>query len=37
MSVIDLRSDTVTKPSAGMRHAMADAEVGDDIIRETLR
>ena len=27
---IDLRSDTVTLPSAGMRHAMAEAEVGDD-------
>ncbi len=28
--MIDLRSDTVTRPSAGMRKAMADAEVGDD-------
>jgi threonine aldolase len=28
--VIDLRSDTVTRPSAAMRRAMADAEVGDD-------
>jgi threonine aldolase len=28
--LIDLRSDTVTRPSAGMRAAMADAEVGDD-------
>ena len=27
---IDLRSDTVTKPSDAMRRAMADAEVGDD-------
>jgi threonine aldolase len=27
---IDLRSDTVTLPSAGMRHAMAEAEGGDD-------
>ena len=27
---IDLRSDTVTKPGAAMRRAMADAEVGDD-------
>jgi threonine aldolase len=27
---IDLRSDTVTKPTAEMRRAMADAEVGDD-------
>jgi threonine aldolase len=32
--VIDLRSDTVTKPSAGMRRAMADAEVGDDVYAE---
>jgi threonine aldolase len=30
VSVIDLRSDTVTRPSAGMRAAMAAAEVGDD-------
>lgn len=30
MDVIDLRSDTVTRPSAGMRAAMAAAEVGDD-------
>ena len=29
--MIDLRSDTVTKPSAGMRKAMADADVGDDV------
>jgi threonine aldolase len=27
---IDLRSDTVTRPSAGMRRAIAEAEVGDD-------
>jgi threonine aldolase len=32
--VIDLRSDTVTKPSAGMRKAMAEAEVGDDVYGE---
>jgi len=32
MNAIDLRSDTVTKPSAGMRRAMADAEVGDDVL-----
>jgi len=31
---IDLRSDTVTKPSAGMRLAMARAEVGDDVYGE---
>jgi threonine aldolase len=30
MEIIDLRSDTVTKPSAGMRRAIAEAEVGDD-------
>ncbi len=28
---IDLRSDTVTQPDAGMRQAMADAVVGDDV------
>jgi len=28
---IDLRSDTVTKPTAGMRKAMYEAEVGDDV------
>ncbi len=32
--VIDLRSDTVTKPSAAMRKAMAEAEVGDDVYME---
>ncbi len=31
---IDLRSDTVTKPSDAMRKAMRDAEVGDDVYRE---
>lgn len=29
---IDLRSDTVTRPSPAMRRAMADAEVGDDVL-----
>lgn len=29
---IDLRSDTVTRPSAGMRAAIAQAEVGDDVL-----
>ncbi|MDJ0392566.1 GntG family PLP-dependent aldolase [Rhodococcus sp. G-MC3] len=29
---IDLRSDTVTRPDAAMRHAMADADVGDDVL-----
>lgn len=32
--IIDLRSDTVTKPSAKMRAAMAQAEVGDDVYGE---
>jgi len=32
--VIDLRSDTVTKPSPAMRKAMAGAEVGDDVYIE---
>jgi threonine aldolase len=32
--VIDLRSDTLTKPTEGMRGAMADAEVGDEQKRE---
>ncbi len=34
MKRIDLRSDTVTLPSAAMRRAMADAEVGDDVYGE---
>jgi threonine aldolase len=33
-SYIDLRSDTVTKPTPEMRAAMADAEVGDDVYLE---
>jgi threonine aldolase len=33
-SVIDLRSDTVTRPSPAMRAAMAVAEVGDDVYGE---
>lgn len=32
--MIDLRSDTVTKPSKAMRSAMANAEVGDDVYKE---
>jgi len=32
--IIDLRSDTVTKPTAAMRQAMAEAEVGDDVYGE---
>ncbi len=31
---VDLRSDTVTRPSAAMRRAMAEAEVGDDVYGE---
>jgi threonine aldolase len=31
---IDLRSDTVTAPTPGMRRAMAEAEVGDDVYAE---
>ncbi len=33
-NIIDLRSDTVTKPSPAMRRAMAEAEVGDDVYLE---
>jgi len=31
-AVVDLRSDTVTKPTPAMRAAMAEAEVGDDVL-----
>lgn len=34
MKIIDLRSDTVTKPTPAMREAMAKAEVGDDVYAE---
>jgi threonine aldolase len=34
MDYIDLRSDTVTKPTPAMREAMARAEVGDDVMDE---
>jgi|TARA_B100000809_G_scaffold128478_1_gene126597 threonine aldolase len=34
MALIDLRSDTVTKPTDEMRRAMAEAEVGDDVYGE---
>ncbi len=34
MRIVDLRSDTITKPSAGMRKAMYEAEVGDDVFME---
>ncbi len=33
-ALVDLRSDTVTRPTASMRRAMAEAEVGDDVYRE---
>jgi threonine aldolase len=33
-AAIDLRSDTVTRPTPAMRRAMAEAEVGDDVYRE---
>ena len=31
-TLIDIRSDTVTKPTSAMRRAMAEAEVGDDVL-----
>lgn len=34
MTIIDLRSDTVTEPTPAMREAMYRAEVGDDVYRE---
>jgi len=34
MRIIDLRSDTITRPTPAMRRAMADAEVGDDVFGE---
>ena len=34
MSPVDLRSDTVTRPTPAMRRRMAEAEVGDDVMRE---
>ena len=36
MDYIDLRSDTVTKPTPEMREAMAEAEVGDDVYGDDL-
>ncbi len=33
-AIVDLRSDTVTRPTPDMRQAMAAAEVGDDVYRE---
>jgi threonine aldolase len=34
MGIVDLRSDTMTKPTDAMRRAMAEAEVGDDVFGE---
>jgi threonine aldolase len=34
MQPVDLRSDTMTRPTAAMRKAMAEAEVGDDVFSE---
>ena len=34
MNYIDLRSDTVTRPTPAMREAMMKAEVGDDVFGE---
>jgi len=34
MTIIDLRSDTMTQPTEAMREAMAQAEVGDDVFNE---
>jgi len=34
MHIVDLRSDTITKPTPAMRRAMAEAEVGDDVFGE---
>jgi threonine aldolase len=34
MKIVDLRSDTITRPTPAMRRAMAQAEVGDDVFGE---
>lgn len=34
MDIVDLRSDTITRPTEAMRRAMAEAEVGDDVFKE---
>ncbi|MEA3376962.1 MAG: beta-eliminating lyase-related protein, partial [Chloroflexota bacterium] len=34
MKTVDLRSDTVTRPTPSMREAMCEAEVGDDVYGE---
>lgn len=36
MKIIDLRSDTVTKPTKEMRNVIANAEVGDDDTKEAI-
>ena len=37
MQKIDLRSDTITRPSQAMREYMVQAEVGDDVFCETIK
>jgi threonine aldolase len=34
MRIVDMRSDTITQPTASMRRAMSEAEVGDDVFGE---
>jgi len=34
MRIVDIRSDTITRPTPSMRRAMAEAEVGDDVFGE---
>ena len=34
--IVDLRSDTVTRPGAGMYQAMAEASLGDDVLLTTI-
>ena len=34
MNIVDLRSDTLTKPTQKMREALSNAEVGDDVFCE---
>ena len=34
MKIIDLRSDTITTPTEGMREAIAKAAVGDDVFND---
>ena len=36
MKIIDLRSDTVTLPTPGMRQTIFEAELGDDVFQEDL-